>query len=88
LRPAYLARRQRYFAAEAAVITDVLREGQVHEAFTLNDPLAAAHTLLLATNALLPYSLSPRELGKRKEVEEKVGRIADLLLDGLNRRRK
>src|SRR5262249_13560781 len=88
LRPAYLARRQRYFAAEAAVITDVLRDGQVHEVFTVNDPLAAAHILLLATNALLPYSFSPRELGERKEVEEKVGRIADLLLDGLNRRRK
>jgi AcrR family transcriptional regulator len=88
LRPAYLARRQRYFAAEAAVIAKVLRDGEVLEAFTVADPLAAAHTLLLATNALLPYSLSRRELGKRKEVEEQVGRIADLLLAGLIRRGK
>ena len=88
LRPAYLARRQRYFAAEAAVIAKVLRDGEVLEAFTVAEPLAAAHTLLLATNALLPYSLSRRELGKRKEVEEQVGRIADLLLAGLIRRGK
>ena len=88
LRPAYLARRQRYFAAEAAVIAKVLRDGEVLEAFTVADPPAAAHTLLLATNALLPYSLSRRELGKRKEVEEQVGRIADLLLAGLIRRGK
>jgi AcrR family transcriptional regulator len=86
LRTAYLARRQRYFAAEAAVLADVLRDAQAAGAFTLNDPQAAAHTLLLATNALLPYSLSRRELGKRHEVEEQVNRIADLLLDGLRGR--
>jgi AcrR family transcriptional regulator len=86
LRPAYLARRERYFDAEAEVIARVLRDGRACGAFTLPDPLAAAHTLLLATNSLLPYSLSRRELGKRKEVEEQAGHIADLLLDGLRRR--
>jgi AcrR family transcriptional regulator len=88
LRPAYLARRQRYFAAEAAVLADVLRDGRTRGAFTVDDPLAVARTLLVATNALLPYSLSRRELGKRKEVEEQAGRIADLVLDGLRRRTK
>ena len=86
LRPAYLARRQRYFAAEATIISDVLCAGREAGAFTLDDAPATAHTLLLATNALLPYSLSRRELGKRKQVEEQVGLIADLLLDGLCRR--
>jgi AcrR family transcriptional regulator len=86
LRPAYLARRQRYFDSEAEVIAKVLRDGCACGAFTLSDPLAAAHTLLLATNSLLPYSLSPRELGKRKEVEAQAGQIADLLLHGLRRR--
>ena len=86
LRPAYLARRRRYFAAEAAVIADVLRQGQGSGTFTVEDPLAAAHTLLLATNALLPYSLSRRELGQRREVEQQVDRIAGLLLNGLRRR--
>jgi AcrR family transcriptional regulator len=86
LRPAYLARRQRYFAAEAAIIGDVLCAGREAGAFTLDDALATAHTLLLATNSLLPYSLSPRELGKRRAVEERALRVADLLLDGLRRR--
>jgi AcrR family transcriptional regulator len=86
LRPAYLARRQRYFAAEAAILGDVLCDGREAGAFTLDDAPATAHLLLLATNSLLPFSLSRRELGKRKEVEEQVGRIADLLLDGLRRR--
>src|SRR5262249_48842648 len=85
LRPAYLTRRQRYFAAEAALISDVLCAGRQAGAFTLDDAPATAHTLLLATNSLLPYSLSRRELGKRKEVEERVGPIADLLLHGLCR---
>jgi AcrR family transcriptional regulator len=86
LRPAYLARRQRYFDNEAEVIAEVLRDNRASGDFTPSDPLAAAHTLLLATNSLLPYSLSRRELGKRKEVEEQAGQIADLLLDGLRRR--
>lgn len=86
LRPAYLARRERYFDAEAEVIAQVLRDGRACGAFTLSDPLASAHTLLLATNSLLPYSLSRRELGKRKEIGEQAGHIADLLLDGLRRR--
>jgi AcrR family transcriptional regulator len=86
LRPAYLARRQRYFAAEAAVIAEVLRDGKVGGMLTVKDPLTTAHTLLLATNSLLPYSLSRGELGKRKEVEERARQIADLLLDGLRRR--
>jgi AcrR family transcriptional regulator len=86
LRPAYLARRRRYFAAEAAAIAGVLRDGKADGVFTTEDPLATAHTLLLATNALLPYSLSRRELGKRREVERQVDRISDLLVGGLQQR--
>jgi AcrR family transcriptional regulator len=86
LRPAYLARRQRYFDAEAAVFVEVLREGRDAGLFACDDARAAAQTLLLATNALLPSNLSVRELGKRSEVEAKTARIADLLLTGLVRR--
>ena len=86
LRSAYLARRQRYFDAEAEVLAAVLREGRDAHMFTCEDVLATAHTLLLATNALLPSGLSARELGKRKDVQEKAARIADLLLNGLLRR--
>jgi AcrR family transcriptional regulator len=86
LRPAYLARRQRYFDAEAEVFAAVLCAGRDAGDLACEDPLATAHTLLLATNALLPYSLSTRELGKRKDVQEKATRIIELLLAGLLRR--
>lgn len=87
LRPAYMARRARYFAAEAKVFADLLAEGRRRGAFACDDPDATAHTLLLATNSLLPYSLTARELGKREDVKQKALRIADLLLAGLRPRR-
>ena len=86
LRPAYMARRARYFDEEAAIFAAVLEEGRGAGALDVDDPLAAAHTLLLATNALLPSGLSPRELGARAEVEARAARVADLVLNGLRRR--
>src|SRR5688572_10215167 len=86
LRPAYLARRQRYFDAEAEVLAAVLDEGRREKVFAVADPLATAHDLLVATNSLLPYSLSPAEFGRRGEVADRAERIATLLLDGLKRR--
>ena len=88
LRPAYLARRDRYFQAESAVFADVLKAGQAAEELDAPEPPVAAEALLLATNSLLPYALSTRELGRRVDVEARVGRVADLLLFGLCRGRK
>jgi AcrR family transcriptional regulator len=86
LRPAYLARRERYFQAEAEIFADILREGCAAGVFACDAPIQTAHALLVATNALLPFSLSPRELGARADIEASVMQIADLLLDGLRRR--
>jgi len=86
LRPAYLERRAGYLDAEAAVFADVLREAADSGVLRASDPNATARTLLLATNSLLPYSLSARELGSREEVERDVTRIAALLMRGLARR--
>jgi AcrR family transcriptional regulator len=83
IRPALLARRQRHFEDEARVFAEVLRDGQRAGAFAERDVHATAHTLLAATNALLPYSLSIAELGRRRDIERSAGRIADLLLEGL-----
>ena len=87
LRPAYLARRERYFASEAAVFAGVLKAGHTAGELDAPDPPAAAESLLLATNSLLPYALSARELGRRAGVEARAGRVADLLLFGLCRGR-
>jgi AcrR family transcriptional regulator len=85
LRPAYLARRRTYYDAEAKVFAEVLAEGQANGEFNVVDAAVAAETFLLATNSLLPYALSARELGRRKDVEARAERIADLLLHGLCR---
>jgi AcrR family transcriptional regulator len=86
LRPAYMARRDRYFDMEAKVFAQVLRDGKDAGVLEFPDALESAHTLLLATNSLLPSSLSIQELGKRTQVEKKTRRIADLVLDGLRAR--
>jgi AcrR family transcriptional regulator len=88
LRPAYLARREKYFVAEAGVFADVLAAGRATEEFDVPEPREAAEALLYATNSLLPYALSARELGRRVVVEARIGRVADLLLHGLCRGRK
>src|SRR5262249_43999496 len=88
LRPAYMARRQRYFALAAEIFADVLVEGRRQKLFEFRDAPTTASTLLLATNSLLPYSLSTRELGKRSEIDDKITRLADLLLNGLRLRTK
>ena len=83
LRQGLLERRHRYFEQEAEVIAIVLKEGQRTRAFRRRDPVETARALVAATNSLLPFNLSTRELGKRKDVEQSVHQIADLLLNGL-----
>jgi hypothetical protein len=64
----------------------VLDEGECQGIFIKGDSADTARTLLLATNSLLPYSLSTQELGKRKEIDERVEKLAKVLLEGLIKR--
>jgi AcrR family transcriptional regulator len=83
LRAAYLDRRARYFAAEAEIFARVLAAGRAVGTFELDDVDAMAAALLLATDGLLPFNTSSREMGGRGDVEASVRRIADLLVRGL-----
>lgn len=83
LRKTYLERRERYFAAELDVFVAAVHEGITTGRFAAVDARSTARTMLTATNALLPYSLSVKELGSRKEIEREVGQVAELLLQGL-----
>jgi AcrR family transcriptional regulator len=83
IRAPLLIRRQAYFEREAEVFEEVLREGARAGALDCPDPRAAALALVQSTNSLLPFNLTPRELGRREEVEDQAGRIADLLIKGL-----
>ncbi|RPI98108.1 MAG: TetR/AcrR family transcriptional regulator [Candidatus Aminicenantes bacterium] len=83
VRAALLVRRQAYFEKEAAVFEGVLREGNRIGTLDCPDPRTTALVLIQSTNSLLPFNLSAAELGRREELEDQVGRIADLLIKGL-----
>lgn len=84
IRPNLLARRQQHFALEAEVFAQVLQAGVEGGIFFLpTSAMQVAETLLVATNALLPYALSSQELGQEKAIETQVTNIAHLLLYGL-----
>jgi AcrR family transcriptional regulator len=83
VRAPLLVRRQAYFEKEADVFEDVLREGARSGSLDCPDPRTAAWVLIQSTNSFLPFNLSPRELGRREEVDDQTGRVADLLVKGL-----
>ena len=83
VRAPLLVRRQATFEKEGAVFEDVLRDGARLGGLDCSDPRTTSLVLIHSTNSLLPFSLSPRELGRREELEDQVGRIADLLIKGL-----
>jgi len=83
LRPGLLARRAVYFEEEARIFAAVLNDGAQSGEFIFDDAHATAHALLQATNGLLPYSLSTRELGEREDVEQRTADVANLMLRGL-----
>ena len=83
IRQQLLERRKRYFGEEARIFAKLIKEGVDTGAFAKMNPDDAARSLLLATNALLPYSLSTQELGERKEIHKRISDLADLLLKGV-----
>ena len=86
IRPNFLARREKYFAEEARIFAGVVADGQQSGKFAAGDAFEIAESMILATNSLLPFNLTVPELGARKDIEAKIGRLADLLLEGLRRR--
>ncbi|MGZ5499400.1 MAG: TetR/AcrR family transcriptional regulator, partial [Candidatus Aminicenantales bacterium] len=83
VRAPLLVRRQAYFEKEAAVFEGLLREEARLGSLDCPDPRTTSLVLIQSTNSLLPFNLSARELGRREELEDQVGRIADLLIKGL-----
>jgi AcrR family transcriptional regulator len=83
LRVPLMSRRDNHFLLEAKVFSDVLQAGRRTGALYFRNINVTAQALIRATNSFLPYSLTPRELGKRNEIEEHVSQIADLVLHGM-----
>lgn len=84
LRPLYMPRREGYLATESAVFAEVLEAGRRAGGLRFDDAGETATLLLLATNAFLPFGLSPRQLRRRAELDRRVARMAELLLRGLD----
>ncbi|MEI6916123.1 MAG: TetR/AcrR family transcriptional regulator [Armatimonadota bacterium] len=83
IRPKLLEKREYYQNIEAKILQDVLNMGKRSGCLAFGDAEAAAHALLSATNAFLPYSLSAQQLGDRHELMTKLQCMADILLYGL-----
>jgi AcrR family transcriptional regulator len=86
VRKELLARRQKHFEKEAQELARVLAEGLELGVFSGADSRSTAQLLIWSTNSMLPFNLTAGELGNRDELEERVSRLADLLLQGLLRR--
>ena len=80
LRPLLLDRRRATMEQEAVIFVELLVEGRTLGVFECDDPLRTAQAILTATAALLPFSLSPAELGSRKAVESRTLFLADFLI--------
>jgi AcrR family transcriptional regulator len=83
IRSMLLERRQRHFEREAQRFERMLNEGRKAGVFGQIRVPTTARALIEATNSLLPYSLSPQELGDLAEVRRRAVAIADLLVGGL-----
>jgi AcrR family transcriptional regulator len=83
VRPRLLAHRAEHFGAEADVFARVLAEGGRDGTLRAVPAASTAWALVTATNALLPYSLSAAELGRRPQLQRRTAALAALLLRGL-----
>lgn len=88
LRAKVLAHREIHHEREALIFSGVINQGQNEGHFDGSEPLEIANIFLTATNALLPFGLSTRELGQRKEVEAKALGVANLLLKGIRKKER
>ena len=86
VRKELLVRRHRHFEKEEQEFAKVLEAGRDQGVFTCPYGRSTAQLLIWSTNSMLPFNLTTRELGKRDELEERVSRLAGLLLHGLLQR--
>jgi len=84
IRPGLIERRARHFQQEAQILARVLTAGRRAGELEVDRIAETSRAMVEATNALLPYSLSPKELGNAKDVQRRAGLIADLLVRGVS----
>lgn len=80
IRQPFLHLREQINRVEAELIAEVLIEGRLAGEFAFDDAFRTAESMVLATNTLMPFSLSARELGDRRELEDKLSRLIEMCL--------
>jgi AcrR family transcriptional regulator len=85
VRPTYMQRRRLAFEEETALISGLIQEGIGAGELASSNPVRDAETMLRATNAYLPYSLSVAELGDTEAIRQGVTAMAELLIRGLRK---
>jgi AcrR family transcriptional regulator len=83
IRKELLERRSRHFEQEARVLRAVLEDGVARGELRVEDPTATARAMVAATNSLLPYDLSVKDLQRRKPIAELAAGIAELMITGI-----
>lgn len=83
VRPQYLSHRRRYFAREKELLSGVILSGITAGEFRVCNAVEVADSMLLATNAFIPYSLSPDEIGSPTEVNLRLDAMIDLLVSAI-----
>jgi len=83
IRTELLERRAEHFEREARVLRAVLEDGVARGELRVGDPAAAARAMVAATNSLLPYDLSVKDLHRQKPIAEQAERIAELMITGI-----
>ncbi len=83
IRPALLGSRVCNHKAESLLLAEVIKDGCAAGVFRCDDVADTAYCMVLATNSLLPYSLSAQQLGEREEIERYVRLICDLVINGI-----
>lgn len=86
VRDRLVEKRQLYLAAEAEILSRLIAVGVSNGEFTIANTRGAGTALVDATNALLPFNLSAKEVGDRNEVESRLAAITKVLIDGLRYR--
>lgn len=80
LRPQLFERRAKYLAEEGQIFAELLIEGRTKGEFQMDSAFLVADAFLDATNALLPHSLSPKQLGEAGQLFERTAVLTDLLV--------
>jgi AcrR family transcriptional regulator len=87
IRPGLLVAREKHHVEVARILADVIGEGIDNGDFGKCERLETAELMVLATNALLPISLSARQLERRDEMERRINALADLLVRAIEERK-